>query len=609
MIMKFRKAVAPSMPMGGGSSAPSMSMAGAMGIPRRKMKSFKIDEISFVDKPAQEGAIATIEKRRRELEKNNLPRGRPFKSGAGAAEIARYNQDAKSGQKFKDHIRQFERRHGVNQNSPRQHIAEALIRESNDIGASEDKGNWRDTAAHHYGFRDHEHVETFNPEPQNAEMINRLQGAVGMGKAELDRIIKMVLINGQEAFLKGAAGGGDVGRAPPLVSALDLSLRTILADTNLSDSDRLVMMRKSTLDFVKVATGELPNLEGYVQKNLDPDVERSETTMNLRQLQKKMNILNSKLDAVINKRGSSEDEAELEEFGKSLDEIDEGDSEGLFDKAGYKAADDSPDEDNAQIAQRLNAMFGHSAVKARRKKPPMGDMGGMDDIRAEINAENADQLDAADQPDMGVDDPDPDDMGKKMKTGPRQGQVTTEGEEEDKIAAGAKKPIGGTGHMGKRTRLHESMIIGDRVVHKADVGPDMFDILKAQQAEMETISKALEDERDTRELLEFAKVAESELPHLPGTTESKARLLKNLAGYLDEDERRLLTSMLKSGDRSAGTAFKTYGHKVEKASTAISFQKRVSAIKSRDQCSYTEAMQKARREHPEDFEAFQYGGQ
>lgn len=313
-----------------------------------------------------------------------------------------------------------------------------------------------------------------------------------------------------------------------------------------------------------------------------------------------MDVLNTKLDAVLSKRRSNEEDDDLE-FGKGSDE----DSDSIFGKAGYKAADDSADEgpgDESEIADRLNAMFGQGASKARRSSIDMGGGGNPGDIREEINPENADQLDQEPDPE---DPNDPmDDMGKKMKTKPREGLVSTEGEEEDTIAAGSKTPIGG---VGKRTRLNESMVIGDRVVHKSAVGSDMFEILKAQKEETERINKALEDERNTRELLEFAKVAENELPHLPGTTEAKARLLKNLSEYLEPDERKLLTSMLKSGDRSAGTAFKTFGSRAEKAKTAGDFQKRVSVIKSRDACSYTEAMQKARKEHPEEFEAFQNG--
>lgn len=604
MTKKFNKAVTPSAPSG---APPSISMAGAMGIPRRKMKSFKIDEISFVDKPAQEGALATIEKRRTEkpgligrlARSVGMGKVSKFNSGASAEDIARYNDGSEQGDRFHDHIRMFEQQQGITNDTPKKKISEAIVRSAGSM--ADDPRNWRDVIARHYGFRDFGHAEDHaQGNKQNAALVSRLQGAVGVNKRALDKIIKMVLINGTDEFTKGIAkNDGGMENARPLVKALDLSLRSILSDTNVNDSDGLVMMRKSALDFLKVAKRALPGIEGYVQKSLDPDVERSGELMNLRQLKKKMDVLNTKLDAVLTKRRADED-GDDDEFGKGFDDdADDGDDGSLF-KAGYKAADDSADEgpgDESDVAQRLNAMFGRGASKAR------GGM-SMDDIRSEINAENADQLDQEPDPE----DPDDpmDDMGKKMKTGPRRGEVTTEGEEEDKISAGSKTPIGG---VGKRTRLNESMVIGDRVIHKSVIGADMFEVLKAQKEETDRIAKALEDERDTRELLEFAKVAETELPHLPGTTESKARLLKNLAGYLDEGERRLLTQMLKSGDRSAGTAFKTFGHKAEKARSSVDFQKRVSVIKSRDNCSHTEAMQKARKEHPDEFEAFQYGQQ
>lgn len=737
--MKYRKAVAPSM-----GSMPTMS-TGGIAIPRRKMKSFKIDEISLVDKPAQEGALATISKRA--LEKKwpsggsksgggkpkssgagsglarsirgltsrhrlaspvarylrvqqqsegkrllnhirdfqrqrnvnfNSPRHqiaealvnhvnaggtpskwkdltaqyygfqnhaaaqsavpkpsepyvsspddltikrrtmegrvRKFNSGASAEDIARYNEDAQRGDRFHDHIRNFEQQQGITAASPPEKISEAIARSTANTG--EDPRNWRDMISRHYGFRDFNHAQEHNQTNQNEALINRLQASVGggMGKRELDRIIKMVLLDGVEDFTHGIAkGAGQIEKAAPFVSALDLSLRSILADNSLGNNDRLLMLRKSVVDFLGAAQAELPGMTTYVRKSADPDLERSSDQMNLRQLQKKMSVLNNKLDATMAKlssRGGGPEE-DSDEFGKGFD--DAYDDEELF-KA-YKAKKKPPMDDTGDgmgegdIAGKLHALFGGGpASKARRHQNPNADMSmdGGNDIRAEVNPDNADQLDPSQQDDMGVDDPDPDDygMGKKMKTGPREGLITTEGEEEDTIAAGSKNPIGG---VGKRTRLNETLQVGARLVTKADVGVDMFDILKAQQEEMATISKALDDERNTRELLEFSKVADSELSHLPGRTEEKARLLKSLADYLEPDERRLLSSMLKSGDRSAGTAFKTFGHSVAKARTAASFQKRVSDIRARDNCSNVEAMQKARQEHPDDFEAYQAG--
>jgi hypothetical protein len=51
-------------------------------------------------------------------------------------------------------------------------------------------------------------------------------------------------------------------------------------------------------------------------------------------------------------------------------------------------------------------------------------------------------------------------------------------------------------------------------------------------------------------------------------------------------------------------AFATVGTSYGKAASA-DFSKRVSEIRARDNCSNREAMQKARREHPEAFAEYQ----
>jgi hypothetical protein len=425
----------------------------------------------------------------------------------------------------------------------------------------------------------------------------------------LDRFIQGFLIEPGLANSLAKSDGSDGDKARMYLKALDTSLRSILDDPNLGGTDRLVMLRRSASDFLQVAKDELPGIEGYIRKSLGS---RSDE-MNLGQLRKKMDSLNSKLDSVLSKRQRREDDDEIEKFDDDGNESDDSDDGTTLFKA-KKPGSDSGSEDD--IAGRLAALFG----RTNKKKGPQititeddgDDPEDAPDVRQEVTQDNADQLDEGD--DMGKAAYDSETGGGKgkgkKKTTVREGFVTTEGEEEDKIAAGSATPIGGTGHMGKRTRLQdETLEIGDRMIRKSDVGHDLFELLKAQADETERVAKALDDERTTRELLEFAKVAEEELGHLPGTVEEKAHLLKNLAEYLDQDERLLLSKMLKSGDRSAGTAFKTYGHQagLSKAGGGTSFQKRVATIKSRDNCSNTEAMQKARREDPEGFEAYQVG--
>lgn len=437
----------------------------------------------------------------------------------------------------------------------------------------------------------------------------------------VDRFIEGILVSPDLANAIAKVDSSEADKGKIYLKALDTSLRSILGDTNLRDEDRLVMLRKSASDFLQVAKDELPGIEGYIRKSLGS---RSDE-MNLGQLKKKMDQLNTKFDRVLKRREQDDDEFEKgddDEFEKGEDE---GDEDGVLFKA-KKPSQDSGGENGDDVAARLAQLFGR---KHAAKGPTItiseddsSDTGDGTDVRQEVTEDNQDQLDEGDDmgkaygSDTGGTGYEMGSAGtkgkrKKPKTTVREGFITTQGEEEDKIAAGSTTPIGGHGHdrMGKRTRLRDEILeIGDRTIAKSDVGDDLFEVLKAQAEETERVAKALDDERDLRELVEFAKVAEDQLSHLPGSVEEKARLLKNLSEYLDDDERKLLTKMLVSGDRSAGTAFRTFGHKIDKGlGSPASFQKRVAAIKSRDGCSNIEAMQKARREDPEAYDAYQAG--
>ena len=409
----------------------------------------------------------------------------------------------------------------------------------------------------------------------------------------------------------------------PLFTALDTSLRSIIADANLSDDEKVKMMRTSADQFIETVKEKLPNIEGYLEESaLYGDTEKRTSKMNLRQLKKEMDSLGNKLDVVVTKLKARQKRADDDD---DLEKVDDDDDDDIIKSRRRVAKEEDDDDDEEAASERLSELFG-SKGKSRKADDMEEAMMGKEDEEEEDDEDDDYEMGKEGEEEVvevgekrkakgrykGEGEDEDFEMGRRRKAEGDPGEATTEGEEEDAIAAGDTRPIGGgKKRASKRVRIRDETIkVGKRTVFKSAVGEDMFAILKAQNAEMERLEKMAQDERDARELLELSKTAESEIPSLPGTTDQKARLLKSLSS-LDDDDRRLLTKMLRAGDRSLSAAFRTVGHGgsrqalIEKGSARTSFNKRVSEIKARDACTGTEAMQKARKEYPEEYEDFQ----
>ena len=403
--------------------------------------------------------------------------------------------------------------------------------------------------------------------------------------------------------------------------ALETSLHSIVGDSSLNDTDKLSMMKSSVGEFLEFSKKETPNVDlakafggkaAEVAKSDDDDepeegagkAEKAKASedeaMNLRQLQKQMNDLTGKLNAVLADRQRA-----TKKNAVATDDDDE--DVNLLGKRGGKATKADPpaamsEEDEA--AARLRAIMSGEAEKAEDDEGMEGMFGEDEAEKAGGGGEYTVDMDAEKSDSDEQDD----------------GLVTTEGEEEEPIAAGAGRPIGGGGggkrqaaakagkQVIKRVRLHDdSIVVEGQVFTKAKVGSGLFAVLQQQQQRLTKVEKQANEEREARELLEFAKVAEDELPNLPGTSEQKAGLLKTLAGTLDKGEQQLISRMLRAGDGGVASAFRSVGTSAggELAKAAGSFEKRITEIRTRDNCKRTEALQKARKEYPDEFAAYQ----
>lgn len=142
-------------------------------------------------------------------------------------------------------------------------------------------------------------------------------------------------------------------------------------------------------------------------------------------------------------------------------------------------------------------------------------------------------------------------------------------------------------------------------IRKSAIGEAQFAIFKQQCDEMAAIKKRAEADREALARATFEKRAEDELHHLPGDTASKGAVLKAIDG-LSEDIKKTLDTMLKAGEKAIVSAFNSIGVKGEQARKAAGdFNKRVDEIAARDKLSRTAALQKARKEYPEEFKVYQ----
>ena len=160
----------------------------------------------------------------------------------------------------------------------------------------------------------------------------------------------------------------------------------------------------------------------------------------------------------------------------------------------------------------------------------------------------------------------------------------------------------------------DTIEIDGEIFSKADVGAGTFAILKVQAKKQAALEKQLADEREARETAEYTAQAQEEMDHLPGDAAMKAKVLRAIDQQIEDDDvREALGKMLACGNKAVTAAYQRVGtdgnvsdgdEPVGK-SRVHPFETRVSAIKNRDGCTHRQAMQKARDEHPSEFEDWQ----
>lgn len=160
-------------------------------------------------------------------------------------------------------------------------------------------------------------------------------------------------------------------------------------------------------------------------------------------------------------------------------------------------------------------------------------------------------------------------------------------------------------YIAEKRSNDEVITIDGQEVRKSAVGALQFNLMKSQAARVEALEKSSKDAIEKAESAELAKRADEEFSHLPGTTDEKVSVLRAI-GKSDKKVQETFATMMKAGDKAVMGAFEKLGHRGGSPSVDKgAFEKRVAEVRARDGSSRMDAMEKARKEFPVEFEAYQ----
>ena len=341
----------------------------------------------------------------------------------------------------------------------------------------------------------------------------------------------------------------------PALYALEVSLKATAVDADMDSNSKQTMMRNSVEDFLSVIRTRWPEVEEALAKNFVGDdsgdgtaIKQGDTTM------------------------TADEKKQIDDLEKSVADL----TKQLA--AATKGSEDATAA--AKLQEELDAVTAKVAEAAAELEKAKTEA-------AEAATKAAEDLDKA-----SMSAAEKEHMASLDKEG--KGKFLAMSADERKKAL--KKSLDGD----------ETLEVAGREIRKSVVGEDQFEIFKSQQVQIDKQSQELVKSEERRSKAELTKRAETELENLPGDLDAKIKVFKALV-EMDEDARKPLEDMLEAGNKAVSAAFKQIGHGGGDGDVpaATEFNKRVAEVKKREDCSATEAMQKAREEYPDEFEAYQ----
>lgn len=167
--------------------------------------------------------------------------------------------------------------------------------------------------------------------------------------------------------------------------------------------------------------------------------------------------------------------------------------------------------------------------------------------------------------------------------------------------------------MKKSADADEVVVLEGQTIKKSLVGEAPFAVMKAQSERIKKNEADLAIEKAARETVVFEKRAGDEFAHVAGTVQERGAMISAIE-KMEEPLKKSFLAVLTASEKLAKMAFDRVGHgggtdptkdntDINKA--ARDFDAKVNEIKKRDSCTKTQALAKARTEHPDLFKIYQ----
>lgn len=185
--------------------------------------------------------------------------------------------------------------------------------------------------------------------------------------------------------------------------------------------------------------------------------------------------------------------------------------------------------------------------------------------------------------------------------------------DEDKEKFLAKEPDERKKDMEKRASDDETVVIDGDTIKKSAVGEVAFSTFKKMAKRQDDLEKQAAEDRNRAQMAELKKTADEKYAHVPGSVDERAQMLKAIDA-MDESLRKSFTAVLEQSEKLAKAGFDKIGKSAPGSEgnvdsslkkAAQDFDTKVAEIRKRDNSTRTEAIAKARKEHPELFKAYQ----
>lgn len=164
--------------------------------------------------------------------------------------------------------------------------------------------------------------------------------------------------------------------------------------------------------------------------------------------------------------------------------------------------------------------------------------------------------------------------------------------------------------MKKAADADEVIEVDGQEVKKSVIGDEAFALIKKNAERMDKMEQDAEIQKAEMRKAHFVSLAKSEFENLPGETDLNGRSLDAVDSIEDEEVKKHLMAILKSHndgafvERGGGNADMKADEKVSKAAVDA-FEGKIADIQKRDDVNRLAAMEKARKEFPDEFEAYQ----